>query len=153
MRESMHIDHFEPQAIRKELRAEYANLLYACPACNTKKTDTILPDPCRMPLADCLQIYEDGRIEAKNKSPYGQAIIDELALDDPRTIARRRLMIGTLRTLAKHDWPTFVKWMGYPKNLPNLESKENRSVLNDKPEGVQQSYFARKQRNELPEIY
>jgi hypothetical protein len=143
MREAMHIDHFEPQVIRKELKSEYTNLLYACPACNNQKNDTILPDPCRIALGDCLQIYQDGRIEAKNNSLEGQALIDELALDDPRTVERRRLMIGTLRTLAGFDWPTFLKWMRYPENLPNLESKENKPVINDKPEGVIQSYYAK----------
>lgn len=153
MREPMHIDHFEPQAIRKELKSEYTNLIYACPACNSKKSDTILPDPCEIGLGDCLRIHEDGQIEANNNNPEGQLLIDELVLDHPRTVDRRRRMIGMLRTLAKYDWPMFVEWMRFPKNLPDLNSKENKPPDNSKSEGVAQSYFERKRRDELPEVY
>jgi len=153
MRERMHIEHFQPQAIRKDLKGEYNNLLYACPACNSQKGDTILCDPCKIALGDCLQIYQDGRIEAKNNSPEGQALIDELAIDDPLTIARRRLIIGALRTFAEHNWPMFVEWMGFPKNLPDLNSKENMSNYNEKPSGVFESFFEKKKRGELPEVY
>lgn len=153
MRQKMHIDHFQPQAIRKELKCQYTNLLYACPACNSKKSDTVLPDPCQAVLADCLIVHDDGRIEAKNKSPIGQILIDELALDDPRTVDRRRLLIGTLLTLAKYDWPSFTEWMKFPENLPDLNSKENRPTTNSKPEGVAESFFERKRRGDLPEVY
>jgi len=153
MRESMHIDHFEPQAIRKDLKAEYTNLLYACPACNSKKSDAILPDPCSIALGDCLLVKEDGRIEAKNNNAEGLLLIDELALDDPRTIARRRLIIGTLRALAKFDWPKFVEWMGFPQILPDLNHKDNKPPHNEKPDGVAESYFEKRQRDELPEVY
>jgi hypothetical protein len=153
MREPMHIDHFEPQAIRKDLKAEYTNLLYACPACNGLKSDTILPDPCAVALGNSLQIYEDGRIEAKNNNPEGQTLIDELALDDSLTVARRRRMVGMLRTLAEVNWPIFVEWMRYPKNLPILDDKQNKPPCNDKPEGVAQSHFERKRRGELPDVY
>ena len=153
MRERMHIDHFEPQAIRKDLKYEYTNLLYACPACNSQKSDTLLSDPCKVALGDCLQVHEDGRIEAKNRSPEGQALIDALALDDPLTVARRRRMIGMLRTLAESNWPMFEEWMGYPKDLPDLNDKANKPPHNDKPEGVAQSCFEKQKRNELPEVY
>jgi hypothetical protein len=153
MRESMHIDHCKPQTIRKDLKGEYTNLLYACPACNSQKSDTILFDPCKIALGECLQIHEDGRIEAKNHSHEGQALIDELALDDSLTVDRRRCMIGMLRTLAEFNWPMFVEWMRFPKNLPDLNHKDNKPPHNDKPDGVAQSYFERKNRDELPEVY
>src|SRR5450759_289081 len=140
MRERMHIDHFEPQAIRKDLKCEYTNLLYACPACNSQKSDTLLTDPCKVASGDCLQIYEDGRIEAKHTNPEGQTLIDKLALDDPLTVTRRRRMIGMLRTLAEFNWPMFVEWMRYPEDLPELNDKKNKPPHNSKPEGVQQSH-------------
>jgi hypothetical protein len=153
MREQMHIDHFVPQAIRNDLKGEYANLLYACPACNCQKSDTLLFDPCKVALGNCLQIHEDGRIEAKNKHPEGQALIDELALNHPRTIHRRRIMIGMLRTMAEFNWPIFVEWMGYPKDLPDLNGRGNKPPHNDKPGGIAQSCFEKKKRSDLPEIY
>jgi hypothetical protein len=151
MRERLHIDHFQPQALRKDLRYEYTNLLYLCPACNSQKSDSILPDPCAVALADCLEVHGDGRIEAKNGNPDGEALIDVLALDDALTVARRRRMIGMLRSIAENNWPLFVEWMGFPENPPDL------SLLppprNMKPEGVAQSFYEKKRREELPEVY
>ena len=40
--------------------------------------------------------------------------------------------------------------MGFPDDLPRL----NRSPpVNARPEGVQQSWYAKQQRGELPEVY
>jgi hypothetical protein len=153
MRAKMHIDHFEPQAIRPDLECEYTNLLYLCPACNSEKSDSILPDPCKIALGDCLQIHDDGQIEAKDQNAVGKTLIDELSLNDPLAIERRRIMIGMLRTLAEYNRPMFVEWMRYPKNLPNLDDKQNKPPHNSKPEGLAQSYFEKKRRGELPEVY
>jgi hypothetical protein len=84
MRERMHIDHFQPQAWRKDLKCVYTNLLYLCPACNSQKSDSLLPDAGEVALGECLQVHIDGRIEPKNG--HGQVLIDVLALDDPRTV-------------------------------------------------------------------
>ncbi len=149
MREPMHVDHFEPQAIRKDLKCEYTNLLYACPACNSQKSDQLLPDPCEIALGDCVRVHADGRIEALNE--HGDALIGILALDDPLTVKRRRMLIGTLSSLARRNWPMFVEWMGYPEDLPDLAKFP--PPHNGKPEGVAQSHLARKRRNELPEVY
>jgi hypothetical protein len=152
-RKQMHIDHFTPQAIRKDLKAEYTNLLYACPACNEIKSDVLLPDPCKATLGQCLRVNHDGRIEAIDKAKIGRRLIDELGLDDPLATERRRIMIGMLQTLAEHNWPQFVDWMRYPKDLPNLNDTLNKSKHNDKPEGVAQSFYEKRQRSELPEVY
>ncbi len=151
MRERLHIDHFQPQALRKDLKCEYTNLLYLCPACNSQKSDSVLPDPCAIALADCLQVHDDGGIEARNGNPDGERLIDVLALDDPRTVARRRLMIGTLRSLAESNWPLFVEWMGFPDDLPDLTLYP--PPYNSKPEGIVESSFGKRELGELPEVY
>lgn len=153
MRERMHIDHFVPQAIRKDLKCEYINLLYACPACNSQKSDSLLPDPCMVAFGNCLTVHDDGRIEAKNKSVDGEALIEVLALNDPLTVVRRRRIIGMLRTLAEFNWPQVVEWMRYPEDLPDLNDRANKPRANSKPAGVAQSYFEQKRRGELPEVY
>jgi hypothetical protein len=145
----MHIDHFQPQALRKDLKCEYSNLLYLCPACNSQKSDSILPDPCSVALGDCLQVHDDGRIEARNSE--GAVLIDTLALDDPLTVMRRRRMIGMLRTLAEANWGLFVEWMRFPGDLPDLALFP--PPHNSRPAGVQQSSFEKKRRGELPEVY
>ena len=151
MRERMHIDHFQPQALQKDLKCEYTNLLYLCPACNSQKSDSVLPNPCTVALADCLQIRDDGQIEAKNGNPDGELLIDVLALDHPLTVARRRRMIGVLRSLAETSWPLFVEWMGFPEDLPNLALFPPPHNL--KAGSVAQSFYERKRRGDLPEVY
>jgi len=151
MRQGMHIDHFEPQAIRPDLKCEYTNLLYLCPACNSQKSDWILPDPCIIAPGECLRVYKDGSIEALNAQ--GELLIDVLALDQPEAKQHRRLVIGTILSHAENDWPMFVEWMRYPENLPNLDDAQNKPPHNDKPEGVAQSFFEKKRRGELAEVY
>lgn len=151
MRQAMHIDHFVPQVIRKDLKCTYSNLLYACPACNSQKSDLLLPDPCKVALGQCLRVHPDGSIEALNDA--GETIIDVLALDDPRTVERRRLLIGTLMSLAQSNWPMFVDWMRFPSDLPNLDDPKLRPPKNSKPKGVWESSFAMNQRTALPEVY
>ena len=151
MRERMPIDHFVPQAIRKDLKCEYTNLLYLCPACNSQKSDSLLPDPCSIALGQCLRVHINGTIEALDKEGYGARLIDVLALNDERTVEHRRLMIGTMLSLSKTDWKLFVQWMGFPKDLPNLT--QNPPPHNNKPEGIASSYFERKRRGQLPEVY
>ena len=149
MRERMHIDHFQPQALRKDLKCEYTNLLYLCPACNSLKSHAALPDPCAVALADCLRVHDDGRIEARNSE--GELLIIKLALDDPLTVARRRRMIGMLRTLAEFNWRGFVEWMRFPEDLPDLTLFPPPHNL--KPEGIAESCHEKKKRGALPEVY
>ena len=151
MRQRMHIDHFEPQAIRPDLKCEYTNLLYLCPACNHHKSDSILPDPCVVALGKCLRIHKDGNIEGLNER--GRLLIDELALDDPLVVEHRRRIIGTVLSFAETNWPLFVDWMRYPNNLPNLGEKQHRPPCNHRPDGVAQSHFEKKRRGELADTY
>ena len=153
MRDRMHIDHFVPQAIRKDLKCDYSNLLYACPGCNKLKGTKLLPDPCQLAFGKHLRINEDGSIESITDDIHGEILIEVLALNDPLTVSSRRRLIGTLRSLAATDWSLFVEWMRYPQNLPDLEDKDNRPPDNDKPEGIAQSHFKRDKRGELPEVY
>ena len=41
--------------------------------------------------------------------------------------------------------------MGYPLDLPNLANC--RVPENTRPEGIDDSYFARRERGELPQVY
>jgi len=40
--------------------------------------------------------------------------------------------------------------MGFPDDLPRLDQSP---PVNTRPEGVQQSWYAKRQRGELPEVY
>ena len=151
MRERLHIDHFQAQALRPDLRCDYDNLLYLCPACNGLKRDSILPDPCQFALGECLRVYPDGRIEARN--PEGERLLEVLALDEPLARRRRQLIIGTVLSLAETSRPMFVQWMQYPQDLPNLSEERNTPPANSKPQGIARSHYERKRKGELPEVY
>jgi hypothetical protein len=149
----MHIDHFQPQALRPDLKCDYTNLLYLCPACNGLKRDTLLPDPCAIALGRCLRVHKDGRIEAINDNEHGKLLIDRLALDEPPAREHRRLIIGTVLSFVQSNWPMFVEWMRYPRDLKDLSHPDYAPPTNSKPDGIRQSCYERKRRGELPEVY
>jgi len=149
MRGGYQIDHFQPQVLRPDLKCDYDNLLYLCPACNAKKRDFILPDPCAVALGDCLRVHKNGSIEALNDD--GKLLVDVLVLDDPHAEDFRRRLIGTLLSLAKCDRNLFVDWMRFPDDLPDLTQSPPPS--NSRPGGIAESHFERKKRGELGEVY
>ena len=153
MRGRMHIDHFQPQKLRPDLECEYTNLLYLCPACNGLKRDLLFPDPCAIALGDCLRVHKDGRIEAINNNEDGNLLIDLLALDEKPARTRRRIIIGTILSLAENNWPMFVEWMRYPEDLPDLSDRRNTPPSNSKPESKTNSHYERQRRGDLPKVY
>ncbi len=150
MRGAFHIDHWQPQARRPDLGHDYANLLYLCPACNSLKRASILPDPCAVALGDSLRVHPDGRIEALNEA--GECLIETLALDSPHARDRRRLILGTLLSLAATNSPELVEWLRFPDDLPNLTTPP-KPPSNSKPQGVLDSHYERRSRKELPSTY
>jgi hypothetical protein len=147
---AFHIDHFVPQSRSPALTCEYINLLYLCQACNALKSDLILPDPSAVALADLVNVGEDGAIQALTKE--GEILIEQLRLDDEDTTRSRSLILETLKVLMeKPDKQVFKMWMGFPNDLPNLARltpPENRL-----PDGVLNSWWAKRERGELPETY
>lgn len=143
------IDHFVPQDRYPQGKLEYENLLYVCHTCNLEKSNQLVPDPCEMVLGYCVRVHQDGAIEALNET--GETLIETLRLDNEDYTKFRRLMIGTLRSLAIHDRQTYTLWMRYPDDLPDLSRL--RPFGNSRPEGVNDSFYARRMRGELPETY
>lgn len=144
------IDHFMPQSSHPQRRLDYENLLYACHRCNGIKSNRVVPDPCRIAFGHCLKVHKDGTIDALNED--GEFLIQQLRLDSPRCIQYRRKMIDTLRSLALHTRQTYVAWMCYPDDLPDL-SRLRPPDGNSRPEGINDSCYARRIRGELPEVY
>jgi len=150
MRTPLQIDHFLPQTMKPDLACDYTNLVYLCPACNQLKRDSILPDPCAVALGDSLRVYEDGRIEGLDS--HGEILVQKLALDTKTARERRRIIIGTLASLATGDWNMFKEWMRYPENLPDL-TLPPKPPSNSRPAGVKESHFERWKQKALPEVY
>jgi HNH endonuclease len=149
MRRGYQIDHFVPQKLRPDLKADYDNLLYLCPACNNLKRAALLPDPCAVALADCLRFHKDGTVEAINEA--GDLIIEVLELDDPRLTEMRRRKWGILASLAASDWALFSDEMGFPQDIPDLTV--NPPPCNTRPEGIAKSWYSRKAAGENLGIY
>jgi len=149
MRRGFQIDHFIPQKLRPDLHAEYNNLIYLCAACNNLKGAATLPDPCFVALAACLRFHRDGTVEALH--PDGDAIIERLELDDPQLIEWRRRKIGGILSDSAADWPRFVEEMRFPNDLPDLTADVPPG--NSRPQGVAESWHARRQAGTLPEVY
>ena len=63
----------------------------------------------------------------------------------------RRLILGTIAKA--QSIPEILHWcLGYPDDLPNL-FLEKVPKSNTRPEGIRESHYERKQRDELPEYY
>ncbi len=149
MRRGYQIDHFVPQKLRPDLKADYDNLLYLCAACNNLKGVALLPDPCKVALDACLRFSIDGTVEAINSD--GERIVEILQLDDDRLIDFRRRRIGILNSLAATDRPRFVQEMSFPKDLPDLAA--DPPPTNTRPSGVKSSWLSLRNAGKLPEVY
>ena len=60
-------------------------------------------------------------------------------------------MSGKVDTLARHDKALFERFMGFPPELPNLA--ERKPPRNRRPQGIFESYYAQRERGELPAVY
>jgi hypothetical protein len=149
IRSAWDLDHFMPQHSHPQISFDYENLLYSCRTCNGMKSDQIIPDPCKIAYGECVTVHPDGTIEALNEE--GEILIETLRLNNEDYTRFRQLIIDTLRSLVTHDRQTYVLWMRYPEHLPDLSGL--RPPGNKKPEGIKQSFYARRMRGELEEIY
>ena len=146
---SWHLDHITPQKVNPHLKLIYDNLLYVCIRCNLTKGARIVPDPCSIDLAASLEVGPTGEISAKNTD--GQILIDVLRLNNDETTAYRKKMLKLIGFLATTNRELYRDWMGYPADLPNLSALKPKG--NTKPDGAKNSFFERRQRGELDDVY
>ena len=144
------IDHFEPQASSSDLRNDYDNLLYLTHRSNLVRGRARLPNPSKVAFGDCISVDpESGEIHTLNDT--GARIARVLKLDSPDATAERRKWLGILRSLAINDVELFRKLIGYPSELSDLSGK--RVERNSRPNGVNDSAFARRNSGCLPDWY
>lgn len=144
------IDHFLPIASHPDRGCEYDNLLYTCSTCNAAKGSRIVPDPLVLLTSSTVRVEEDGKIHTDN--PEVAPLLELLGLDSDRSCELRMLWMGIVALAAEHKPELYRKLMGYPNDLPNL-GRLRPPGGNARPQGVQQSCFARKEAGSLPEIY
>lgn len=147
---SFAIDHFLAVAHHAAQSTDYDNLLYACAPCNAAKQDRLLPDPLRVLTNAAVQVAADGTIRTDDAE--AAHLIELLGLNSDKSTEFRMLWIGIIALAAKHEPPLYAKLMGFPADLPNL-SRLRPPKGNARPEGVQQSWHARRESGTLPETY
>lgn len=146
---AFHIDHFVPQIIAPELECAYDNLLYLCATCNSVKSDLTVPDPCSVALADCLRFTPTGEAEWLNEQ--GELIVEILHLNSDDNVRFRKMIFDTLNGLRLEVVDEILpQWLGFPPELPNLS---NRRVENSRRGGIEQSFYEKNLRGELPSLY
>jgi hypothetical protein len=149
------IDHVRPSRTAPVQRNLYDNLVYACCQCNASKQDaTGVLAPCEEPFGRHVEVLDDGTI--KGHTLYGAALIRICRLDRPKLTAFRRGMLTLWRALERRQDPEAAalrhRFFGLPANLPNLSALRPPGG-NTQPHGIEESYFSRHQRGELPPIY
>jgi len=142
------VEHFQPLVNRPELGLAYDNLLYACHTCNVLKGKKALPDPSQVLTAEAARVNPDGSIEGR--SPDARRLIAILGLDSPSYRHLRSIWMRNVELAEAYDRDHFRRIMGFPDDLPRLDQLP---PVNTRPEGVQQSWYAKRQRGELPEVY
>lgn len=153
---SFSADHFTPRALDPDRETDYDNLVYACVRCNSYKQANVSPlDPSKVAFADHFRVTEDGDIEGL--SPEARELIHDLHLHHGPVRATRLHAFRVLRL--KERYPTdddihalYLSVFGYPGDLPDL-SRLRPPGGNTRPDGIADSHFERKKRNELPEVY
>jgi hypothetical protein len=115
----------------------------------------LLPlDPAREPLGAHWRIASDGAAEALTAE--GAQFIAICRLNRSALIDFRRRLLRLVETLLNHDAEqakdVLRDLLAFPADLPNLAALRPPGG-NGRPEGAAESYFERRQRNELPEVY
>jgi hypothetical protein len=141
------LDHFVPHAENPSEPPVYENLVYVCHACNLRKHDQRLPELAL--TRENVRIYENGQMVGL--TPDADRVIRVLWLNTPQSIQWRRLWIRIVQLAEGHDPEQYRALMAYPDDLPDLSRL--RPPSNSKPEGVDQSYHALRQRGELATTY
>lgn len=143
------LDHFVPQVRTSAQETEYDNLLYACHTCNLRKGSRELPDASDWLTSASVQVYPDGSIAGL--TPAARRIIEVLCLNSPKWMRWRQIWIRILQLARKYDPEHYRQLMAYPDDLPDLAAC--RTPNNRRPDGVEQSCFARHRRGELSDTY
>jgi len=143
------LDHFQPRSLASNRRTDYFNLIYCCRRCNLWKTDQSIDDPLQHLAEETILVYPDGSVTGRTLE--ARRLIAQLDLDSPRMREWRVMWMRIVQLAAERDRTLFLQLVGFPKELPDLESL--RPPLNSRPEGVFDSCYAKRQRGDLPEAY
>jgi hypothetical protein len=90
-------------------------------------------------------------VEALNKQ--GKKLRDALRLNNKSNVDYRSRWMRILTNLKSSNLVLYQELMGFPDDLPDLRPPQRRVPKNTKPDGVNNSYFALRERGNLPATY
>lgn len=143
------LDHFEPQSLNPRRRLDYLNLVYACRRCNSVKRDQAVGDPFNLLHSENVATLPDGSLHATHVET--RRLIRQLDLNSPRLKKWRRLWIRIVTLAEEHEADLYHQLVGFPNDLPDLTRL--RPPHNERKEGLEESWFARRRRADIPEVY
>ena len=142
------IDHFEPQKLSPERRADYENLVYACRRCNSVKLDQSIAGPFDLLSAERIRILPDGVLHALDDET--RRLVRQLDLNSPRLQQWRVMWMRIVALAEERDRDLWETLVSLPDDLPNLSRL--RPPANSRQEGVRESWFERRGRGELASL-
>jgi hypothetical protein len=144
------LEHFVPVSHDSDRQRDYGNLVYACASCNSAKHDKCIRAPYWALNGSDVSVLGDGRIDARTNA--AGEIIEAIGLDSEANTEFRRTWIDIISLARQHDPQLHQRLMGFPDDLPDL-SRLRPPGGNSRPEGIEESYFAQRQRGESPAFY
>jgi hypothetical protein len=143
------LDHFAPQSLEPHSRLDYLNLVYACRRCNAVKGNQTVADPFRLLRATFVTTLPDGSLQANDRDTH--RLIRQLDLNSPRLRSWRVTWMRIVALARDRDRDLYFRLVGFPGDLPDL--RKLKPPRNTREEGLQDSWFARRQRGDLPDEY
>ncbi len=143
------LDHFEPQSMNPQLRLDYLNLVYSCRRCNAVKRNQTVADPFILLRATHVTPLPDGSLRPNDSDT--QRLIRQLDLNSPRLKSWRVMWMRIVALAKDRDTSLYFQLVGFPNDLPNLSKM--RPPQNNRKEGLEHCWFAKRQRGFLPDAY
>ena len=143
------LDHFKPQSLAPDRRLDYLNLVYACRRCNNVKQDQPIEDPLNLLSSDAVLVLPDGTLVSHRRD--AERLIRQLDLDSPKLKSWRVMWMRIVHLAKERDTTLYHQLTSFPQDLPNLARL--RPPRNSRPEGVELSWYAKRQRGQLPDSF
>jgi len=143
------LDHFEPQSLNPRRQLDYLNLVYACRRCNSVKRDQTVGNPFDLLHSDSIATRPDGSLHASDHKSL--RLIRQLDLNSPRLKRWRSMWMRIVALAAERDADLYAQLVGFPYDLPDLGAL--KPPHNRRKEGLEECWFARRRRGELPNVY
>ncbi|OYP29970.1 hypothetical protein CGZ80_23415 [Rhodopirellula sp. MGV] len=143
------LDHFEPQRLSPKKELDYFNLVYACRRCNAVKGGAQLEDPLILLTSENVVVSPDGMLVSEVASV--KRLIRQVDLNSPRLLRWRTMWMRIVDLAVERDSVLASQLIGFPDELPDLAKLHPPD--NSRPEGVEKSWYAKKQQGRLPAYY